>query len=302
MSYKLGQFIWAILMLMGRKASRLALKSGSVGGRSYTCLVSDEADSALETLVLLHGFTGSKDYWLPLIKQLKGRFNVLVIDLPGHGGSHFDPAQDFYEQAVRIIDDALWFHKSERVHLIGASVGAMVACRYAERNPQRVHTLVMIGPAGVPVCEPSEFYAEVDAGQNPFWIHTRQAWRHLLSLALRTPPPDFWPVSAFLFGDYMKRQSTYRLIWDQIVDEHRRFRPLDFTAVSALPCRKMLVWGEAERTFHRSTVEVLSEHLPELRIFRCDKSGHAVHYDQPKWLAELLCAEVIMPPRTPPLP
>ncbi|GAA3966125.1 alpha/beta hydrolase [Allohahella marinimesophila] len=302
MSYKLGQFVWAILMLIGRKASRLALRSGSIGGRAYTYLVTETPDPELETLVLLHGFTGSKDSWLALVKQLRGHFNVLVIDLPGHGGSHFDPAQDFYKQSVSIIDDMLWFHKSDRVHLLGASIGASVACAYAESSPQRVHTLIMVGPAGVPVEKASEFYAEVDQGRNPYWIHTRQAWKHLLRLALKKPPPDFWPVSAYLFGDYMRRQSTYRLIWDQIIDEHQRIRPLDLVAVSALPCRKILVWGEAERTFHHATVGVLNEHLPELRVFRCEDGGHAVQCDQPKWLANLLRAEVTMPPRTPPLP
>ncbi len=55
---------------------------------------SDEGPSALspetaarDPVVLLHGFTGSKDSWRDLREQLRPNRRVISIDLPGHGGT-----------------------------------------------------------------------------------------------------------------------------------------------------------------------------------------------------------------------
>ena len=40
-----------------------------------------------ETLILLHGFTGSRENWQPFIDTLAEQYQVVTVDLPGHGGN-----------------------------------------------------------------------------------------------------------------------------------------------------------------------------------------------------------------------
>ena len=44
---------------------------------------------------MIHGFTGSKENWYPLAAKLRGRYRLLVPDLPGWGESERKPAADY---------------------------------------------------------------------------------------------------------------------------------------------------------------------------------------------------------------
>ncbi|EQD55348.1 alpha/beta hydrolase protein, partial [mine drainage metagenome] len=46
------------------------------------------------TLVLLHGFGGSRQNWVPTAKYLAHNFHVIIPDLPGYGSSSPVPASE----------------------------------------------------------------------------------------------------------------------------------------------------------------------------------------------------------------
>lgn len=94
-----------------------------------------------ETVVLFHGFTSRTTTWEPFIKDFMKGFQVLVIDLPGHGKTKTPPrtmhtfAADF-EQMLAIL-------KIESCHLLGYSMGGRTALSFAMLYPERVKSLVM---------------------------------------------------------------------------------------------------------------------------------------------------------------
>src|SRR4249919_513904 len=56
------------------------------------------------TIVLLHGFTGAKENWLPLMRRLARSYRVIAPDLPGWGDSTRRPGADYgpVAQAERV--------------------------------------------------------------------------------------------------------------------------------------------------------------------------------------------------------
>ena len=52
---------------------------------TYAYREADAADAPV--IVMLHGFTGSKENWYPLANELGGRYRLLIPDLPGWGES-----------------------------------------------------------------------------------------------------------------------------------------------------------------------------------------------------------------------
>ena len=66
-----------------RVAAGLSRSSVVVDGHRwvYAERAADAADAP--TLVLVHGFTGSKENWYPLARALGGRYRLLIPDLPG---------------------------------------------------------------------------------------------------------------------------------------------------------------------------------------------------------------------------
>jgi 3-oxoadipate enol-lactonase len=108
-----------------------------------------------EPVVLLHGLGGSTVDWTPTVGVLAGHHRVLVLDTRGSGRSRDlrRPAGPF--SVKQFADDvaALLAHRSAApAHVVGLSMGGMVAFQLAVDHPASVRTLTIVnsGPALVP--------------------------------------------------------------------------------------------------------------------------------------------------------
>jgi pimeloyl-ACP methyl ester carboxylesterase len=99
-------------------------------------------------LVFLHGAGMDHSVWAPQSRWFAHHgFNVLAVDLPGHGGSAGPALADIGALAdwtTRLIGTAGASH----VALVGHSMGALVALESAARQPAIVARLGLIGVAG----------------------------------------------------------------------------------------------------------------------------------------------------------
>lgn len=91
-------------------------------------------------LVLLHGWGMNSAVWSPLLPVLSQRFRVTLLELPGHGGSEYDPAcQTLGDWATACLQAA-----PPRAHWVGWSLGGQLALRAALDQPQRIQRLVLV--------------------------------------------------------------------------------------------------------------------------------------------------------------
>lgn len=100
-------------------------------------------------LVLLHGFSSHAHYWDGFSVRMRNERHVFALDQRGHGDSDWaeDYAPDAMPKDVRTFADALGL---ERFALLGHSMGAMNAIRFAAKHPERLEALVLVD-AGLPV-------------------------------------------------------------------------------------------------------------------------------------------------------
>ncbi len=100
-------------------------------------------------LVALHGIGGGSGSWLPQLESLARRFRVIAWDAPGYGQSSLitgpAPIAGDYADALARLLDAL---SIERCLLVGQSLGALIATAFARLRPDRLHGLILLGPAG----------------------------------------------------------------------------------------------------------------------------------------------------------
>ncbi|MGE3932284.1 MAG: alpha/beta fold hydrolase [Rhodospirillaceae bacterium] len=98
-------------------------------------------------IVFLHGLTGNSGVWVDQFEKLPARYRVIAWDAPGYGQSAdlTTPKSDIgqYVAALASLLDAL---KVNRAHLVGHSIGAIVAAAFRRRHKERVASLSLVEP------------------------------------------------------------------------------------------------------------------------------------------------------------
>lgn len=113
-------------------------------------------------LVFFHGWGMHSGVFKPVVDELKQSFNILLVDLPGHG--HSEPFDDFsdIDKCTDYLYKQLKEQLQERVVLCGWSTGSLIAQNMAIRYPDMIKKLILI--TGTPSFEMKpDWFKGVDA-------------------------------------------------------------------------------------------------------------------------------------------
>jgi len=103
-----------------------------------------------EWIVFIHGAGGSSAVWHKQLRDFQRDYNLLLIDLRGHGKSTDLPQaiwnQEYtFEAVTRDIIEVLDHLNLPPSHFMGVSLGTILARQLAEMRPEKVKSLVMAG-------------------------------------------------------------------------------------------------------------------------------------------------------------
>lgn len=90
-------------------------------------------------LTLLHGWGLNGAVWNGVRDALAEHYTLHIVDLPGHGHSH-----DAATGAIADMTDAIAGAIPARSHLLGWSLGGLVAHDLARRHPGRINKLILV--------------------------------------------------------------------------------------------------------------------------------------------------------------
>jgi len=101
-------------------------------------------------IVLVHGLGSAATAWTPLIPLLLPRFNVITVDLPGHGKTPLDKTQpmDPHSLAKLVVKEVVDQFDVTSFDLVGNSWGGWIALEMAADFPDSVKSVVDLAPAG----------------------------------------------------------------------------------------------------------------------------------------------------------
>jgi len=101
-------------------------------------------------VILIHGAGGSSSIWFRQIKAYKRYFNVLIMDLRGHGKSRH-LIQKYYKEKYSFksvshdIFEVMDHLEIKEAHFVGVSLGTIIIRTLADMQPERVKSSVMCG-------------------------------------------------------------------------------------------------------------------------------------------------------------
>lgn len=107
--------------------------------------VEERNNNGEQTLVLLHGFTGSTKTWHPVIDHLPRNYRIITVDLIGHGQTAAPDDIEFYamKTQVALLEQLFRQLRLKRFTLLGYSMGGRVALSYAIRYPEHINQLIL---------------------------------------------------------------------------------------------------------------------------------------------------------------
>jgi len=112
----------------------------------YTYLHEDSK----EWVTFVHGAGGSSSIWYKQLRDFKKKFNVLILDLRGHGNSKPSLKDAFkvqytFESITQDIVEVVDFLSIKTSHFVGISLGTILIRNLAEKRPDLVKSMIMGG-------------------------------------------------------------------------------------------------------------------------------------------------------------
>ena len=94
-------------------------------------------------LVFIHGVGLNNTIWEPQVNAFEN--SVLTYDILGHGKTRLEKKEisfdDFSDQLIKLIDEL----KIEKIHLVGFSIGSLIARNFATKFNNRLQSLILLG-------------------------------------------------------------------------------------------------------------------------------------------------------------
>lgn len=100
-------------------------------------------DGVGNSIVLLHGFTESKNIWNYFVEQLSNSFHIIAIDLPGHGKSQNNKEIVTMDYIADITNAVLEMERVTKTILVGHSMGGYAGVVFARKYVDKLNGFVL---------------------------------------------------------------------------------------------------------------------------------------------------------------
>jgi abhydrolase domain-containing protein 6 len=272
-----------------RIAAGLSLHAVEAGGHRWTYVERDGDRADAPTLVLLHGYTGSKENWYRVVHALDRRYRIVIPDLPGWGQSERKLGADYGYAAQADLVAAFIDKISDRpVVLVGHSMGGGIAAVVAARYPDDVASVALLNASGVRFKD-NRFGVEVLDGKNPFAVTDAASLDHYLGLLFEDAaarPSIPWPAQRGVIAFRRGEGAFEQAVLDRIGRGDERFLPYEVAGDIHKPA--LLLWCRQDRVIDASAIDLFGERMPQAHKVLLDGCGHMSPMERPVEVAQAI--------------
>jgi len=237
-----------------------------------------EETGAGEPLLLIMGLGGSHREWRRLLPALTGKYRVIVFDNRGAGETSVtDEAFSIPLMAsdARAVLDAA---NVESAHILGMSMGGMIAQEFALQYPEKTRSLILSvtncgGRESVPA-QPEVYFALQGRGAS-------------------TPEDAFWAMAPFIYDANTLREE---LAADLAAREGKFTKPENFMRqlqaiigwqgthqrLADIQVQTLVLHGKNDQLIPCANAQILADQIPNAELVEFDNASHIFMTDQPE--------------------
>ncbi|WP_413532110.1 alpha/beta fold hydrolase [Empedobacter brevis] len=234
-----------------------------------------------EWVTFVHGAGGSSTIWFKQIREFSKHFNVLLLDLRGHGKSKnnlkslFEKRYTFKSVAKDVIE-VLDHLNINQTHFVGMSLGTIVIRQLAEDYSNRFKSMVM-GGAIMKMNYQSRFLMTVG-----------NMFKHMIPylvlyriFAFAIMPRNAHKESRNLFINEAKKLYQKEFLkWFKLTADINPL--LKWFREVELNIPTLYVMGSEDHMFLPSIQNLIKTHTKHSELIVIDDCGHVVNVDQPQ--------------------
>ncbi len=226
-------------------------------------------EGAGEPLLFLHGSGGQRD-WAPFLSQLAQHYRVLQPNHPGWGDSEgLEHLDDMVDMALFYLDflDALGLAS---VHVVGHSLGGMLAAEIAALGRPYVRTLTLASPAGLWLDE---------APPLDFFVASRDELNRAVyfdpAMASTPPDPTTEEGARLIFEQQKARAAAAKFLWP-IWDKGLKKR------LHRIDAPTLILWGEHDGLIPPVYASEFQNRIAGSRIVSIPQTAHVPQIERPE--------------------
>ncbi len=236
--------------------------------------------TSLQWVTFVHGAGGSSSIWFKQIRDFKKQYNILLLDLRGHGNSKNAIQTAFkqkytFESITNDILEVLDHLQIEKSHFIGISLGTILIRQLAETHPKRVQSMIL-GGAILKMNFQSQVLMKVG---NIFKYVLPYLILYKLFAFIIMPKKNHKQSRLLFINEAKKLYQKEFIKWFKLTAEInpllKWFRQIELNIPT------LYVMGEEDYMFLPSVRKVVENHSKSSQLAVIPNSGHVVNVEQP---------------------
>lgn len=238
-----------------------------------------------DTIIMLHGFGGSKDNWLWFAKYFTPNYRVIIPDLPGFGESS-KPQDTKYNIMFQVERLNLFVKelKLTKFHIVGNSMGGNIAGNFTAAYPDMVKTLALFDSGGVVSPIKSERALLLEKGINPLIAKDVNGYDKLLEITFVKPIQ-----LPSMIKKYVAKQAVKAAPFNERI--FKDFSNTDNTALEGklnkITAPTLIVWGDSDKVSNISSLPIFKKNIKNSKAVIIKECGHVPMMEKPQETASV---------------
>jgi len=230
-------------------------------------------------LVLIQGLGFDRSGWEPVARGLGRRFGLVLIDNRGVGASDAPRGPYTVAEMARDVLAVLDAVGIQAAHVVGVSLGGMIAQELAIEHPERVCRLVLACTTpGLPLAYPAP--APTVRLLSQFWRVPRDiALHHHVENALATLTARQRPELVERIVAHQQARVPERAGWLAQATAGARYVGHDRQV--RIRANTLVLQGTADTVVDPRNARVLARRIPSARLVPFPDAGHLLFWEQP---------------------